>query len=146
MRSSSPCTLCSSADRASARFFCDRLSAASSAFLVIASAILSLSTLSRWQASTNVTAPTQARNALGAIAVVLGALSEARALVEEYARATDDPDTTDSDHRALAADIGDALDLAKRAAERSDALVRSADMELHLAGDARSEVRRRVEP
>jgi hypothetical protein len=80
------------------------------------------------------------------IAVVLGALSEAKALVEEYARATDDPDTTDSDHRALAADIGDALDLAKRAAERSDALVRSADMELHLAGDARSEVRRRVEP
>ncbi len=80
------------------------------------------------------------------IAAVLGALTEARALVEEYARATEDPDTTDSDHRALAADIGDALALAKRAAERSAALVRSADMGLHLAGNPRSEVRRRAEP
>jgi signal transduction histidine kinase len=80
------------------------------------------------------------------IAAVLGALTDARTLVEEYARASEDPDTTDRDHRALAADIGEALDLAKRAAERSAALVRSADMELHLAGNARSEARRRVEP
>jgi hypothetical protein len=53
---------------------------------------------------------------------------------------------TDGDHRALAKQIGGALELAKRAAERSAALVRSADMELHLAGDPRPEVRRRAEP
>lgn len=75
---------------------------------------------------------------------LLSALAEARALVDEYSRAVDDPDMTDSDHRALAEDLGDALDMAKRAAERSAALVSTADMELHLAGKVRTEAQRRA--
>ena len=75
---------------------------------------------------------------------VLSALAEARALADEYARGVDDPDMTDSDHRALACDLSEALDVAKQAAERSAALVHTADMELHLAGKVRVEAQRRA--
>lgn len=57
------------------------------------------------------------------LAAVRAALSEAVALVEDYARAIDDPDVTDSDHRALAQEMAGTLDLAGRAAERAAAFV-----------------------
>jgi len=78
------------------------------------------------------------------MATVLGALSEARALADEYARSLDYPDTTDEDHRAIAERLSRSLDRARQAAEKSAALVHSADVELHQAGKAGPESRRRV--
>lgn len=59
------------------------------------------------------------------IAAVRSSLAEAQGLVEEYERSIADPTVTESDHRAIAAEMFRALDLAQRAAERSAAFVRS---------------------
>lgn len=59
------------------------------------------------------------------VAAVRNALSETAALIDEYARSIDDPDVTDADHSAIAADMRDANELAKKAAERAAAFVRS---------------------
>ncbi len=78
------------------------------------------------------------------LATMLGALSEARALADEYARSLDYPDTTDADHRAIAERMARSLDRARQAAEKSAALVHSADVELHQCGKPGPESRRRV--
>lgn len=79
------------------------------------------------------------------MATVLGALSEARSLSDEYMRSLEDPDTTDADHRAIADRLARALDRARQAAEKSAALVHSADVELHLvAPQSGSEIRKTV--
>lgn len=66
-------------------------------------------------------------------------LSEARGLVDDYTRSIEDPDTTDNDHRTLAAHMTAAIDLASQAAERATALARSVDLrDLQGAPDRRS--------
>ncbi len=59
------------------------------------------------------------------LAAVRAALAEARALIDEYERSIGDPDVTDQDHHAIAADVGRSLQLADKAAERASSFVRN---------------------
>ena len=59
------------------------------------------------------------------LTAVRAELSELRALADEYHRSIEDIDVREDDHRAIARDMADAIQLAEGAAERAASVVRS---------------------
>jgi signal transduction histidine kinase len=68
------------------------------------------------------------------LAAVRAELSEIRALADEYHRSIEDIDVREEDHRAIARDMADAIQLAEGAAERAACLVRSIESQTRDIG------------